>query len=215
MPSQKPYTAYNTFFLVPFIAWVVVGGVLLLSFNKVELFRAINLNYSSWGDTLMYATTKLGEGVIGGLILLVLLGYSRYRNWWFIVTAVVSNVIPSFIIQMLKSGVGAPRPLKHFQHADWIHILPDWQHVTQRSFPSGHTCAAFCLFTFLAFLLPRKYRAFGALFFFIALLVGYSRVYLAAHFFLDIYVGSIIGVVFTIFTFIIMNHYQDKFFRKA
>lgn len=215
MSSQKPYTAYNTFFLVPFIAWVVVGGILLLTFDKEVLFKAINLNYSTWGDVFMSWTTKLGEGLIGALILLVLLGNTRYRNWWFVVTALVSNILPTFIIQALKSGVGAPRPLKYFQQAEWIHILPDWQHVTHRSFPSGHTCAAFCLFTFLAFLLPRKYRAFGALFFFIALLVGYSRVYLAAHFFLDIYVGSIIGVVFTIFTFMIMNLYQDKFFRKA
>ena len=215
MPSQKPYTSYNTYFLVPFITWVVVGGVLLLSFDKETLFKAINLNYSSWADVVMLYTTKLGEGIIGTLILLVLFGYKHFRNWWYVVAALACNVLPSFIIQVLKSGVGAPRPLKYFDHAAWIHILPDWHHVTQRSFPSGHTCAAFSLFTFLAFLLPKKYRPYGIILFLIALFVGYSRVYLAAHFFLDVYVGSIIGTLFTMFTFMVMNLYQHKFFRKA
>lgn len=215
MPSQKPYTSYNTYFLVPFITWVVVGGILLLSFDKETLFKAINLNYSSWADVVMLYTTKLGEGIIGTLILLVLFGYKQFRNWWYVVAALACNVLPSFIIQILKSGVGAPRPLKYFDHASWIHILPDWHHVTQRSFPSGHTCAAFSLFTFLAFLLPKKYRPYGIVLFLIALFVGYSRVYLAAHFFWDVYVGSIIGTLFTIFTFMVMNLYQHKFFRKA
>jgi membrane-associated phospholipid phosphatase len=42
-------------------------------------------------------------------------------------------------------------------------------------------------------------------------MVGYSRMYLAAHFFLDVYVGSILGTVFTTVIFAMMNKYrQDK-----
>ena len=41
---------------------------------------------------------------------------------------------------------------------------------------------------------PRRAQM-GAALFFIALLVGYSRIYLAQHFFEDVYIGSILGTV--------------------
>jgi membrane-associated phospholipid phosphatase len=84
----------------------------------------------------------------------------------------------------------------------------------ERSFPSGHTCTAFCLFCFLAFILTPRYKWLGLVFFILAMAVGYSRIYLAAHFFLDVYVGSIIGVIFTILVVAIMRQYPHYFYRK-
>jgi membrane-associated phospholipid phosphatase len=48
------------------------------------------------------------------------------------------------------------------------------------------------------------------LFFLCAFLASYSRVYLAQHFFGDIYFGSLIGVVTTIVLFILLNRYFDS-----
>ena len=42
-------------------------------------------------------------------------------------------------------------------------------------------------------------------FFLIALLVGYSRVYLSQHFFEDVYVGSIIGVSVTLVVYYLLS----------
>ena len=84
----------------------------------------------------------------------------------------------------------------------------------ERSFPSGHTSAAFTLFCLVAILLPRPYRYWGVVFFILALLIGYSRIYLAAHFFLDVYVGSIIGTIFTLIVLAIMNSRAHLFFKK-
>ena len=47
-----------------------------------------------------------------------------------------------------------------------------------------------------------------------AMLVGYSRVYLAAHFVLDVYVGSIIGVFFTILVLAVMRRYPQYFYKR-
>lgn len=210
----KPATSYNPFFLVPFVVWVVVGGVLLATNDGETLFRFVNLNHNAFLDELMYRSTLLGEGAAITLVLLVLLGAKPLRNWWYFTAAILSTVIPSLIVQAIKRNVGAPRPLKFFSEAEWIHRLEFWPRLMENSFPSGHTTGAFCFFTFLAFLLPAKHRVWGVLFFLLALLVAYSRIYLAVHFFADVYVGSIIGTCFTLIIITLMNRYQSLFFKN-
>jgi len=53
------------------------------------------------------------------------------------------------------------------------------------------------------------------LFFIVALLVGYSRMYVAAHFFADVYVGSIVGVVITTLCYVLMTKYISKNIKWA
>lgn len=212
---QKPYTSYNPFFLIPFIIWVIVGGVLLLSFDTQTLFKAVNSTHNSFLDVFMYRATMLGEGAVITLVLLILLAISSYRNWWYFTAAIFSNILPSILTQVIKRNVGAPRPLKYFEQADWVHSLPIWPQLMENSFPSGHTCGAFTLFTFLAILLKPKYKFWGFVFFLLALLVAYTRMYLAVHFFADVYVGSIIGTLCTIIIIALMNRYQRFFFKRS
>jgi len=148
-------------------------------------------------------------------VLLGLLLLRRFRNWWYFFTALLCNIIPFFIQQALKTLCDSPRPFKYFHYGTWIHHLYKWPYLTDRSFPSGHSAGAFSLFCFLAFLLPARYRAAGFFFFLLALSVCYSRLYLAAHFFADVYAGSIIGTVITTLMFFVMNKYKDAFFVKS
>jgi membrane-associated phospholipid phosphatase len=60
------------------------------------------------------------------------------------------------------------------------------------SFPSGHTASAFGMFYLLSVFFGS--RAYSALFFTLALLVGISRVFLIQHYFEDIYFGSLTGI---------------------
>ncbi|MEZ5015964.1 MAG: phosphatase PAP2 family protein [Flavipsychrobacter sp.] len=214
MGVSKPYSSYNSYFLIPFFIWVLVGAVFQFYYTQEELFKVINLNHSPVLDVAMSSLTLLGEGVVTTIILLSLFAFKRFRNWWYFIAALACNILPSILTQIVKSYVGAPRPLKFFAEAQWIHILPHWQHAFERSFPSGHTTAAFCFFTFISFLLPQKYKAIGVVFLLLALSTAYSRVYLAVHFFEDVYIGSIIGVLFTTFIISLMNKYQAVFFKK-
>ena len=211
---NKPATTYNPWFLVPFAIWVVAGGILLSVHGDEAIFRFINLAHTPTLDYIMYYTTLIGEGVTITVVLLILLGMRSLRNWWYFTAAILCNVLPSVITQFVKRRVNAPRPLKFFNEAGWIHTLPDWPRHLENSFPSGHTCGAFAFFTFLAILLPRPYRHWGALLFIIALMVGYSRIYLAVHFFADVYAGSIIGTVLVLAVIAVMNRYQSLFFKK-
>lgn len=212
---QKPYTSYNPYFIIPFFIWVVVGGMLLITQGDEAVFRFINLKHSGFLDVFMYRSTMLGEGAVITVVLLLLLAISKFRNWWYFTAAILSNIVPSLIIQAIKRSVGAPRPLKYFAEADWIHTLPAWPRLMENSFPSGHTTGAFCFFTFLSFILPPKYRVVGIIFFLCALIVAYSRIYLAVHFLLDVYVGSIIGTGFVSLVFAVMTRYQSAFFKKV
>ncbi|MFW5657174.1 MAG: phosphatase PAP2 family protein, partial [Bacteroidota bacterium] len=72
-------------------------------------------------------------------------------------------------------------------------LVPEVVVYSARSFPSGHTTSAFALFICLVFYtksLPLK-----IIFFFLAVLVGFSRVYLSQHFFCDVVAGSFLGVL--------------------
>ena len=92
--------------------------------------------------------------------------------------------------------------------------MPQWPVLMKNSFPSGHTTGAFSLMCFLSFMLPARYRPWGIVLFFIALMVAYSRLYLAAHFYEDAYVGSIIGGFGTLIIYTIMKRYQPYFFKN-
>ncbi len=211
----RPYTSYNPFFIIPFVIWIIIGGAVQLFFDNRQLFAFFNVHHSSFGDAVMTYATLMGEGVFSTVVLLILLGVRQYRNVWYFLSALLTNVLPVAVIQSIKYAVDAPRPLKYFNEARWIHILPQWPRLMEHSFPSGHTSAAFCLFTFLAMLLPGRYRGWGMVLFLCALSVAYSRMYLAAHFFLDIYVGSIIGATFTIGIMAIMNRVRSHFFTDT
>lgn len=212
--ASPPYSSFNRWFLIPFFIWVVLGGTALLIFNRQVLFAAINTHHSPWLDVALSWINKIGEGVVGTIILLLLLAMKSFRNWWYFFAAFFCNVFPALIVQAVKSSVNAPRPLNYFHEARWIHTLPEWERLMERSFPSGHTAAAFSLFTFLALILTPRYKWLGFVFFILALLVGYSRIYLAAHFFHDVYFGSLFGVLFTILVVAIMRKYPHYFFPK-
>ena len=211
---KGPYSSYNPFFLIPFIIWIVAGGIALLLFNKEELFRFFNANHTAALDSLMYYVTRTGEGVFTAVVLLMLFAFRTLRNWWYVIAALGCTVLSALLTQAVKSYVNAPRPLNYFKEASWIHTLPDAPRLFNRSFPSGHACGAFALFCLLSLLLTPRYRAYGIVFFIFALLVGYSRMYLAAHFFSDVYVGSILGTGFTVTLVSVLRYYQPRFFRK-
>ena len=56
-----------------------------------------------------------------------------------------------------------------------------------------------------------KKKPLGILFFLLAVIVGLSRIYLSQHFFMDIYFGSIVGVVITSILYVaIRNLYKFR-----
>ncbi len=205
---KLPYTSYNPFFFIPFIAWLVIGGILVAVVDKQSLFQPFNVHHSSVSDVIVHNMTHMGEFGFISVLLLLLFSFSAFRNWWYFITAVICNGLPPLVIQFIKRWFHAPRPLTYFNNAGWIHIENNWERLYHDSFPSGHSAGAFSLFCFLSMLLPKPYRPWALLLFVLGLCVCYSRMYLAAHFFEDIYAGSVIGTLTTLAGFSVMRHYR-------
>jgi undecaprenyl-diphosphatase len=98
------------------------------------------------------------------------------------------------IVQLIKKCVPRLRPYDRNEQIALCGIpLKDY------SFPSGHTNAAFTIATVMTMLIP----ALFVVFFSLAALVGFSRIYLGFHYPTDVAIGAIIGMSSTIAVFVI------------
>ncbi|WP_162902800.1 phosphatase PAP2 family protein [Taibaiella koreensis] len=197
------------YFILLFMIWLLLGCMLLLWEQERWVYRTINGHYSPLGDTLFPWITHIGEGPVIITILLLLLLIPRLRTWKFTLALMVCNLSPFLLTQAIKGLVNAPRPLKYFAEAAWIHRVPGQPLNYDFSFPSGHSEGSFAFLCFLSLLLPARYRYLGAVFFLIALSVVYSRMYLSQHFYADVYTGSVIGTLCCLISFAIINPFKD------
>lgn len=180
----------NSYFLVPYFLFLLIGIVLLLSFNKVELYLFLTKNRSVFSDYFFMIWTELGGTL--PYIFIALYFFYRYSTALYLT---VSQAFGGIISVALKKLVGAPRPKLYFKTYFPEETLPQVEgfHLySNNSFPSGHTITAFALLFAIALISKSRIVQFTAFVF--ASLVGYSRVYLSQHFMLDVLVGSIIGV---------------------
>jgi len=187
----------NLWFFVPFLVWIITGAALqLFFFSHGELFLAINSANSPLADVLMTGLTYIGDGVTFGIMLAIILIMRRYRMFF---NAAAILALVTLLVQTAKHFFNQPRPIQYFADATVIHTVK-WVTVHGScSFPSGHTTTAFAMFSFLA--LSSKNKQMGLLFMMLGLTAAWSRIYLAQHFFIDVYVGSIIGTLSSVFVY--------------
>lgn len=85
-----------------------------------------------------------------------------------------------------------------------------YRHPSSYSFPSGHTFTAF----FLGVTITLRWRKWGFVVLPLALLVGFSRIYLGAHYFSDVLVGGILGACVAIANYFICKLIYNKLEKK-
>ena len=106
-----------------------------------------------------------------------------------LIAALMTLIFVFITKQLLFKGM--PRPTKYFENEEVLHLVEGVKMHEWNSFPSGHTITAFAIFMILVLVVKNNYLKF--LFVMIAILAGYSRVYLSQHFLGDIFTGAIIG----------------------
>ena len=182
-------------FLITYGLFVLIVSTLLVIYPKPELFALLNGAYSDFGNQVFPFITHLGDGFLSGLVVVFLL-FISYR--WAIISS-VSFIVTGLITQLLKHTLFADclRPMKFFADNEVVHTVTGVEMHMYNSFPSGHSAMAFSLFFMLSLALSGKKPVLGIVFFALALLGGYSRIYLGHHFPEDILAGSAIGVVIT------------------
>jgi membrane-associated phospholipid phosphatase len=189
------------YFYILFIPFLILGGVAMYMTRKPDLFLEINRHYSPIADVFFFWNTSLGNGIVFIVFCLVVFWRNIGYGILSLITFTLSAIIPQFLKKVIFPDV--VRPFKFFQGDPSMHWVEGVELHSMNSFPSGHSVSIFAL-AFLATMLVKN-KAWGLLFAFIAIITAYSRVYLAQHFFEDIYAGGCIGVICTMLTFLIFE----------
>ena len=155
--------------------------------NRVhEVFHDITwLNYA-----MKYISMLAAHGEISIACCAILLIFKRTRRCGLAmaVALVVDFVVVNLI---LKNAVGRERPWTHEElgWAEGFYAQYGIELSRDYCFPSGHTAITFCA----AAVLVIFYRAKAIPAVFVALLIGFSRIYLCEHYVSDVAAGIIIG----------------------
>lgn len=178
-------------FIIPFLILVVICFVILLTNAKAELFLRTNVYHNAFFDEFFKICTLLGD-VVTTLVICIAMLFIRYR---FAVLTFLAYAYSSVIVQILKRIFDSPRPSKFFEGLNPIRTIEGYPLYEWNSFPSGHSTNAFTLAVVLSFILSHRNRHWIIIP--IAVITAFSRVYLAQHFFQDVFAGAVLGVVLT------------------
>ncbi len=197
---------YTTALVLSFFSGI---SVLVLSFfvGKSNLFLLLNGNGGIYLDSFFKWLTHAGEELLWILFFFfLLLKKKQYLPIYF------SNlVISTFLVQICKRVLlpNSARPVELLaEKAAEIHTVIGVNVHHWGSFPSGHTSSAFTLWLMICYIFPSRITIFIG--FLLALGVGYSRIYLAQHFPIDVGAGMIIAAFTGFCSFYIQSYFDNK-----
>ena len=159
--------------------------------GKNEAFLYLNANLGLIADKVFEYSSYLAEGWIWIPYFIVLVGLYKKDTAFILMNFLVSTLLTQFAKNYIFNT--AMRPMASGLDATQIHTVPGVEIHTFNSFPSGHTATAFTLFILTTYLFPNKYAlTIGIVY---AIVCGYSRIYLAQHFPLDLAGGIFVALL--------------------
>jgi len=165
----------------------VVAAIAGHQIRWLEQVAGIISKFGDWPELMGYAAVAL----IG-------VGFARKRT---LVKVILCMMIAGTLAGALTNSVrllsGRARPNNYEVPPGWYGLWYQGQWLLGKykfhSFPSGHTATAFAFFGVIGFAYRRRWAwSFLAL----AGVVGWSRLYINAHFFSDVLVGLVVGLFF-------------------
>ncbi|BDC99132.1 phosphatase PAP2 family protein [Persicobacter psychrovividus] len=188
--------------------FLLIAGYLLLMYGKGPVEIWVNHHHFPFGDVFFKYATKLGEGVTLVLFAIGLARISRYVLFEGALVIIVQTIL-TFIA---KRAFDIPRPSAWWPHDVTLNIVEGVSLHSRWSFPSGHTAMIFAVCGYLI-IVARK-SSWATLWLVIALTTAISRVYLAQHFLVDIYFGSLLGMGCAFAVHYHMNYWHPQLRKK-
>ena len=166
---------------------MVVAAIAGHQIRWLENVASLISRFGDWPELMAYATVAL----IG-------VGLARKRT---LVKVILCMMIAGTVAGGLTNGVrllaGRARPNNSEAAPGWYGVWYQGHWLLGKykfhSFPSGHTATAFAFFGVIGFAYRRRW---AWAFLVIAGVIGWSRLYINAHFFSDVLVGLVVGLFF-------------------
>ncbi len=185
--AENPVYFYAVLSLIFF-----AGGYWRADWTQMDAIEVFSRHRSDFGNTFFPLVTQLGE--VWAFAFFTVL-FAVLRNKVAILIPLAGLTVMG-LMYWLKDILAHPRPIlviKAMHLESQISLVPNVELLNGlNSYPSGHTTAAFALFTLVALAYPRWWAQLLA--FCTALTVGISRIYLVQHFPEDVFLGALIGV---------------------
>ncbi|MCX7706356.1 MAG: glycosyltransferase family 39 protein [bacterium] len=163
--------------------------------NKTFLFLNRIAEKNRWLANLLFRIGLLGSTEIAILIVSIVLFLAKRESFLkYLGTFFLALSISACLVHVLKETFSSSRPVAYFSQEQVIHVTGPV--LKSGSFPSGHAQTSFLTAAFLSWLFPK----YGLFFFFIAIIIAFSRVFSGVHFFRDIIAGGFIGLLVFWFT---------------
>lgn len=199
MKSIKNTIKNNLWFFVPYLLVLLFALIQIINEDKGDSIKWLDMQSHKTLDLIFVELTNLGDGLSAALLALGLL-FVQTRKF---IGAAVALLFTLIAIALGKGVVWHDweRPRKFFESLHQFREIEGLDYHFMHPMPSGHTAAAFCIFSFLAFVSVKKTH--GYMFFLFAFTVAFSRMYLAQHFLEDVVVGSLLGVLFSMLSYYI------------
>jgi membrane-associated phospholipid phosphatase len=184
--------------------FIIIG--LSYFIGKPEFFLLLNGDLGKIADKAFTYITYLGDGAIWIPIAAYVLLMRKKHT-----VLLLGSILYSTLFAQIPKHFffnGTPRPSKLITDWSIIHIVPGVNLNSVDSFPSGHTTTASSIYLLFCLLVPQKWiLPAGCIYLY---LVGYSRIYLAQHFPLDVGAGMIGGIISVYFSLRLQN-WKDQY----
>lgn len=164
-----------------------------------RVFKLLNMrSYPGWLDRSMWVTTQLGNMLAAFLaaLLLFMLDYRRLA-----IEIVLGSLTLWLLVEFIKALSDRDRPFLTLKTARVI----GWRERGD-SFPSGHTTQIFFLMTLLIHHFQSG-MVVTAILYAVAALVGFTRIYVGAHYPRDVVAGVVLGSVWGILAVLVDRYW--------
>jgi membrane-associated phospholipid phosphatase len=205
-PSFNKLIWDNKEFIIPFFVVTILSSMVIWTIGNHGLFLFVNKYYSDSADFFFLFITNFGDAIIAVLIVILLLWVSVREA----LTFLIITLLLAIIITWLKNYVfpELDRPAEVFKSSEILRLVEGYHPPGLCTFPSGHAATVFSIGLYMSILIKNRYTKF--ILFLIAFIVGYSRIYLSAHFPADILGGAVIAVPITIYCYILGRRIENS-----
>ena len=158
---------------------------LLLTLDRQLFFFINHLPHLAVSNTVALAISGVGTaGIIWFVLATVLFLKEEKKDHWFFIPVLAAGGTSWLMVEkIIKPLIARPRPTFEMGAIILGNNLPDF------SFPSGHATIAFAM----AVVLSRKEPKWKWVFYTLAILISFSRIYIGKHFPFDVLVGALLG----------------------